>query len=223
MKTKIPFHFTVLVIAFVINSCQKETLVSSNATSSNKNSSIIANSASVRVFARNLYNPRGLKFGPDGKLYVAEGGKGGTDSTVGVCTQVVPPIGPYHGSRRGGRISKIGPDGTRTTVLNDLPSSQTSQGAGGFIEGVADIAFLGNDMFALLSGAGCSHGVQSMDNGVLKIMPDGSWKFVANLSAFQQSHPVRNPEPDDFEPDGTWYSMIRVSHDLYALEPNHGE
>src|SRR4051812_47718417 len=129
MKTKIPFHFTVLVIAFVINSCQKETLVSSNATSSNKNSSIIANSASVRVFARNLNNPRGLKFGPDGKLYVAEGGKGGTDSTVGICQQAAG-VGPYHGSPRGGRISKIGPDGSRTTITSDLPSSQTNAGSG---------------------------------------------------------------------------------------------
>src|SRR3954451_25205080 len=204
MKTKIPFHFTVLVIAFVINSCQKETLVSSNATSSNKNSSIIANSASVRVFARNLNNPRGLKFGPDGKLYVAEGGKGGTDSTVGICTQVTSEgPGPYHGSRTGGRISRIGPDGSRTTITSDLPSSQTNAGSGSLVSGVADVAFLGDGMFAILAGAGCSHGVQSMDNGVVKILPDGSIKFVANLSAFQQAHPVRNPEPDDFEPDGT--------------------
>ena len=26
-----------------------------------------------------------------------------------------------------------------------------------------------------------------------------------------------------FEPDGTWYSMIAVGGDLYAVEPNHGE
>jgi hypothetical protein len=37
------------------------------------------------------------------------------------------------------------------------------------------------------------------------------------------NHPVANPEEDDFEPDGTWYSMINVNGDLYAVEPNHGE
>ena len=37
------------------------------------------------------------------------------------------------------------------------------------------------------------------------------------------THPVANPEPDDFEPDGTWYSMIAVDGNLYAVEPNHGE
>jgi hypothetical protein len=37
------------------------------------------------------------------------------------------------------------------------------------------------------------------------------------------SNPVKAPEEDDFEPDGTWYSMINVDDRLYALEPNHGE
>src|SRR5207248_7613497 len=45
----------------------------------------------------------------------------------------------------------------------------------------------------------------------------------ANLSAYQASHPIAHPEPDDFEPDGTWYSMVAVRGDLYAVEPNHGE
>ena len=35
-------------------------------------------SANVSVFATGLDNPRGLKFGPDGELYVAEGGAAGT-------------------------------------------------------------------------------------------------------------------------------------------------
>jgi DNA-binding beta-propeller fold protein YncE len=46
---------------------------------------------------------------------------------------------------------------------------------------------------------------------------------VDNLSAFQTANPVANPEPDDFEPDGTWYSMVAVHGALYAVEPNHGE
>ena len=37
------------------------------------------------------------------------------------------------------------------------------------------------------------------------------------------NHPVANPNPGDFEQDGTWYSMIAVGGDLYAVEPNHGE
>ncbi len=37
------------------------------------------------------------------------------------------------------------------------------------------------------------------------------------------ANPVANPEEDDFEPDGTWYSMTNVNGNLYAVEPNHGE
>jgi hypothetical protein len=36
-------------------------------------------------------------------------------------------------------------------------------------------------------------------------------------------NPVANPNPDDFEPDGTWYSMISLRGNLYAVESNHGE
>ena len=175
--------------------------------------------ATVSVFSSGLNDPRGLKFGPDDYLYVAEGGIGGSDSTT-TCMQVVPPVGPYRGSNTGSRISRISPGGIRKTFVDGLPSSQTAMGD---IMGVADVAFVGQTLYALLSGAGCSHGVKVLPNGVLKINPDRSWKLIADLSSFQMSNPVKNPEPDDFEPDGTWYSMINVDDRLYALEPNHGE
>ena len=176
----------------------------------------------MTVFATGLDNPRGLKFGPDGYLYVAEGGQGGTNSTVGQCEQVIPPVGPYTGGMTA-RISKISPTGERTTVVDGLPSSQTSPALGSLVSGVADVAFLKGKLYALLAGAGCSHGVPDVPNGVIRVNTDGTWNLIANLSAFEQANPVQNPEPGDFEPDGTWYSMVARGGSLYAVEPNHGE
>ena len=183
-------------------------------------------SGNVTVFATGLNNPRGLKFGPDGNLYVAEGGVGGSDSTEGCCEQAGPEVGPYSGSATGARISRIDSQGSRVTLVDNLPSTQSNPMTGGSVSGVADVAFLGNELYALLSGAGCSHGVAqlpSRPNAVLRINGDGSTTLVANLSAFLMANPVRNPEPADFEPDGTWYSMIATQGNLYAVEPNHGE
>jgi hypothetical protein len=180
-------------------------------------------SANVTVFASGLNNPRGLAFGPGGDLYVAEGGLGGSLMTTPTdCTQVPAPVGPYSGGFTS-RISKIGPNGVRTTVATGLPSSQTSPTLGSLVSGVADVAFVGGQLYALEAGAGCSHGLLGTDNSILRVNPDGTTTQVADLSQFQKAHPVANPEPEDFEPDGTWYSMVAVRGDLYAVEPNHGE
>lgn len=178
--------------------------------------------ASVSVYASGLNNPRGLKFGPDGNLYVAEGGIGGTNSSTG-CTQVIAPVGPYTASNDGARIVRISHSGEVTSVADNIPSSQTAPTQGSLVSGVGDVAFIGNTLYGVLGGAGCSHGVANVPNGIIKVHADKTWEVVANLSAYQMSHPVAVIEEDDFEPDGTWYSMISSGRDLFALEPNHGE
>jgi hypothetical protein len=173
--------------------------------------------SNVHVWVTGLNGPRGLKFGPDGKLYVAEAGTGGTTSTT--CTQVIAPVGPYKGGNTS-RISSINSAGTRTTVASGFPSTIDAMGD---ISGVADLAFLDGTLYALEGGAGCSHG-DSLPNGIYTVNTrTGSWKLLANLSQFIQTHMVKYPNPPDFEPDGTFYSMVEFHHRLYAVEPNHGQ
>ena len=190
-------------------------------------------SVTVSPFATGLVNPRGLKFGPDGFLYVAEGGSPTVPLTPaptglgGNCSVGAGGPGEYFGSPTGSRISRIDANGNVTTFVDILPSSEVA----GLVSGVADVAFIGNTMYAIFAGAGCSHGVFSspgvpIPNGVIRINPDHSWTMIADLSTFLQTHPVAHPTDPitgDFEPDGTWYSMIALRGDLYAVEPNHGE
>lgn len=185
----------------------------------------------VKVFATGFNSPRGLKFGPDGYLYVAEAGTGGSNSTAGQCAQVTFPVGPYLGSLTSGRVSKVNSAGVRTTVTDQLPSSVDQEIVGGDFQGVADVAFIGDDLYALLAGAGCSHGIPSspngvpvVPNGVVKIHRDGTWTLVANLSVYTMTHPTAHPEPHGgAEPDGTPYAMINVDGNLYVTEPNQGD
>jgi hypothetical protein len=175
--------------------------------------------AKVSVFAPNIAFPRGLKFGPDGYLYVALAGFGGINSTIGQCTQVVPPVGPYNGGNTS-KIIKISRNGTVSTVAENLPSDIT---ASGFTSGVSDVEFMGDDLYALLV-AGCSHGNADFPSSVIKVnRKSGKWSVLADLSTYFENNHVAVEEPDDFEPDGTPYSLINVRGTLFAIEPNHGE
>ena len=178
-------------------------------------------SANVTVFAEGLDNPRGLEFGPDGLLYVAEGGQGGTRSTEGECEQVVPPVGPYTGGDTA-RISALDADGQRTTVAEGLPSTQLSPALGSLVAGVADLAFVDDALYYLLAAGGCSHGNPDVPNGIFRVNEDGTTELVADLSAFVMANPTAVQNPGDFEPDESAYGLELFNDELYVTESNHG-
>jgi hypothetical protein len=149
---------------------------------------------SMSVFATGLLGPRGLKFGPDGALYVAEAGSGGStaSATLGCAQLVPPPVGPYSGGPSA-RISKVTAPLQVSTVIDGLPSGKSSLPSGD-TQGVSDVAFIGNNLYALLAGGGCSHGNPDTPNGIILVDVDHqSWSYVANLSAFEMANPIANP------------------------------
>jgi DNA-binding beta-propeller fold protein YncE len=87
--------------------------------------------------------------------------------------------------------------------------------------GVADVAFIGNKLYALL-WAGCSHGVPEVPNGIVRINSNGTHTVIADIGTWQFAHPVVNPG-EDFEPEGNPHKMITVGNDFYVVEANQGQ
>jgi hypothetical protein len=172
------------------------------------------------VYASGLNAPRGLTFGSDGWLYVAEGGTGGSVSTAGQCDQVPAPVGPYLGGSTG-RISRVSTAGKVLTVASGLPSAVD---AGGDFVGVADVTFMNGQLYAVTAAGGCSHGNPSAPNGIYLIDRNaGTFKLVADLGKYLKANPAKFESAGDFEADGEPYSLITVGSKLVTVEANHGQ
>lgn len=179
---------------------------------------IFASAQFVTTVANGLNGPRGLKFGPDGSLYVAEAGFGGSTDPC----EVVPTVGPYHGGPTA-TVTRIAPDGKKTTVVSGLASAKSSLPSGDTL-GAADVEFLGTTLYVLVAGGGCSHGNPDAPAGIVTAdVRQGTWTYISDLSEFLRDNPVETPNPGDFEPDGSLFSMIAYAGHFYAVEPNHGE
>ena len=103
------------------------------------------------VIASGLNNPRQLSFSPDGDLYIAEAGTGGT----GPCM-----AGPEGETCFGlsGSVTKV-PRGKQSRVLTGLPSLASPEGGGAI--GPADILVMGSKKFALSMGLGADPAVRA--------------------------------------------------------------
>jgi hypothetical protein len=169
----------------------------------------------VTVFAGGLDNPRGMKFGPDGALYVAEAGTGGETPNAPGCAGPFSYLAGFHS-----RISRIDAAGSRTTVIDKLPSA-VDEFSGYW--GAADIAFVGSTMYALEDGGGCERGHPEFPTSLVRINSNGLMTPVADLQSWIVGHPTAVIEPDDFEVDGSWWNLLADHGELYTVNPNTGD
>ncbi len=175
-------------------------------------------SSNISTFASGLIYPRGLKFGPDGNLYVAESGTGGETESLGTCEGYTSMFAPYHIGLTA-RVSRISPDGARTTVVENLPAAQDQFGD---VLGVSDIVFIDDTLFAVVSGGGCSRGFIDFPASIVKVNGDGSAEIIANLSEFFAAHPAAAGEEADYEPDGSANAAVVYDGKIYIVNANHG-
>ena len=148
----------------------------------------------VTVVAAGLTNPRGFTVAPDGTLVVAIAGR----------------EGPHAG------VARI-EDGCPVLVADGLPAYRIVFGA---VTGVADVAYLNGQLYALLAGGDTDRG--ETPNGLYRLDSAGGAELVADVSAFIREHPVTE-KPRDFDTDGQPYAMLAMGDAFWVTEGNSNQ
>lgn len=153
--------------------------------------SLPATAATVTQVMTNLDNPRGLALGPDGALYVAEAGRGGS----GPCA-VLRGLSRCYGPS--GAISRLW-NGQQARVVTGLPSYSDA----GFTEvtGPHDVGFAGPDRMYITVGFGADpaeraqFGAVGARFGTLVYVPGRlPWRVVADIAAHEAAaNPAGGP------------------------------
>ena len=167
----------------------------------------------VSVITPELEHPRGFLVTATGQLFIALAGGGGSNPGTGLL-----PDGPLSGGLTGSVV--LVDEGCVAPLATSLPSVTSAMGR---TWGVADVAIVGDQLYALVAGGGAAHGNPSDPNGIYRIGSDQSVTLIADLSKWQVANPVASPPKLDSVPDGMPYSMAAVDGSLWVTERHHGQ
>ena len=158
------------------------------------------------VIAGGLHNPRGLTFGPGGRLYVAEAGTGTGSGT--------PFIG-HDGSIREIR-NPGGSAPAMRTVIGGLLSIASPEGD---VVGVDGISAQGNGgIYAIMAESPNATG-QAAAGRLIKVTTGGQSRTIANVGRadYVWSQANANLVPDQF-PDANPYGVLAVAGREYVVD-----
>jgi plastocyanin/sugar lactone lactonase YvrE len=174
-----------------------------------------AGGGGISLVASGLAAPRGMAWDPGGGMYVALAGSAGDMPGQGAG------MGQSTNSNKGGPTAGIVKivAGCGVPVATGLPSSLS--GSGNY-RGVAGVAFIGSDLFALVQGGGAISGNPDQNNGIYRISSMGDTVKITDLPNWMAVNPVANIPPD-FTPIGDPFSLITGENAVLAVEANSGQ
>jgi hypothetical protein len=171
-----------------------------------------AATGSLSVVAGGLTNPRGFTWSDDGTLYLALAGHGGETR--------IPVIEGY--TTVAGLTSSVVTvaDGCTTPVVQGLVSTLWEEA--GWVWGAMDVAFLGGDLYVLVSGAGPTWSSPTARSGVYRVEEGGSMTLIADITTWLPDHPPA-VIPPDYASDGSLFDLEAGVDALYLSEAVGGQ
>ena len=194
-----------------------------------RNTKARAGKPSVKIIASGFNNPRGLTFGPGGALRRGGRPRRSHSSTVGQCEQAHGRSGPVSreherpGARRPHledrpQAGTCRPWSTRSRRARPAPPSAAWSAASRASQ------FLGHKLYGLLAGAGCSHGVPDVPNGVFKVGKNGELEADREPERLPGGQPGRRAGRRGLRAGRDLVQHDAVSGNaLYPMDSNHGE
>jgi nitrite reductase (NO-forming) len=168
----------------------------------------------VSIVADQLANPRKLAIAADGTMYVTEAGAVGAEGVFATPDPGTPvPVAPVITRSRTGRVLAIAPDGTRTVIAADLPSSTNGEE----VTGPAGISLVDGALLVVIGGPGPATGTVpavDLENSLLRIdLASGEITQLANIAEYETAF-----NPDGFRIDSNCSDVVVVNTTAYISD-----